>query len=307
MTVDVSSFTQQIVEITSRIPAWQQEAAQTQNLKLAVGQWGDFTAPASRTFVLVHGITANLQWWHTLTQALLNASTSPIRLIACDLRGRGDSDKPSGPYHVASSAADIVGLLDALNISEPINYIGHSLGAHIGTVFASQYPERLRRLILIDGGARLSDDVAASISASLNRLGKIYPNYAEYVAPMKAAGIFPMWNEAIDQAYRYDCHAVVGGVSSKVSKAAIDQEWDNLTAFYEVVDRLYPLIQAPTLLLRAPRPIAEGLEPFLSPEIVKIMTTTIAGGVQVVEVADTNHYTVITQPTTAMLKAILAD
>lgn len=305
MTTDISNFTHQIVEVESKIPAWKQYPAQTQRLKLAVGQWGALDAPAERTFVLVHGITANLQWWHTLAQALLAASSKPLRLIALDLRGRGDSDKPESPYHVASSAADVVGLLDALGLSEPINYIGHSLGAHIGTVFASNYPERTRRLILIDGGARLPADVAESVAASRNRVGKVFPSYQDYIAPMKTTGIFPEWSEAIDRAYRYDCEAKAGGVGSKVSKPGLDQEWDNLEGFYRTVDSLYPQISAPTLILRAPKPVAVTLSPFLAPEILQVMLSSITGGARVLDVPGTNHYTIILQPSPEMLDGIL--
>ena len=305
MVLGIDNFSLQAVPITSAVPTWNGLAATTQKLNLMVGQWGSPDAPPERTYLLVHGITANLRWWNTIAQRLLAASPGPIRLIAPDLRGRGDSDKPDQPYSVVVSAADMVGLLDALGLDEPINYVGHSLGAHIGTVFASRYPRRVRRLVLIDGGARLAADVEQSIGPALRRVGRVYPDFAAYVAPLKAAGIIPGWDDEVDQIYRYDSTPVEGGLMSKVSQGAIGQELENLTAFYAEVDDYYPQITAPTLLLRAPDPIAANLSPFVPAPMVDLMRRTIAGGLEVIEVAHTNHYTILLKPTEAMIAAIL--
>lgn len=299
------TFTTQQISIESNIPAWDNVPAQTQQLNLEVGQWGSPDAPPERTFLLVHGITANLQWWKTLAQKLLAASPAPMRIIAPDLRGRGNSAKPEEPYSVSVNAADLLGLLNVLNIQAPINYVGHSLGAHIGTIFASSYPERVRRLVLIDGGAVLPRDVGQSIAPALRRLGQVYPSFADYTAPLKASGVIPGWDSEVDRIYQYDCQPTEGGVVSKVSKAGIDQELVHIGTFYKTVESFYPKIKAPTLIVRAPEPVAEGLNPFLLPESLAVMTTTIAGGAKVVEVPGTNHYTVLLRPSPEMVSAIL--
>jgi pimeloyl-ACP methyl ester carboxylesterase len=305
MTVETTNFTRRVA-VESHIPAWHGAAPQTQNLALAISEWGSPTATAENTYLLVHGLTANSQWWQTIAREMLSNSVEPLRLIALDIRGRGDSDKPSeGPYHLGAITADLIGLLEALEITEPINYIGHSLGAHVGVYFASHFPQYVRRLILIDGGARLPADVVQSISASVNRLGKLFPSFAEYLTPLKAAGIFPEWTPEIENAYRYDCGEVDGGVMSKVSKAAIDAEMANLNWFYQEVDDYYPQITAPTLVLRAPAAVAAPLSPFLTEEILDIMKTRIAGGVQIINVGTTNHYTIITYPSAEMIQKIL--
>ncbi len=300
-----SVFSPKKISIESNIPAWDNVPAQTQQLALAVGESGSAAAPPERTFLMVHGITANLHFWDVIARALLQTSPEPLRIIALDLRGRGDSDKPDQPYSMAVHAADIAGLLNALGISEPINYVGHSLGAHIGTVFASSYPERVRRLVLIDGGARLPSDVGESIAPALRRVGQLFASYEEYVAPLKASGVWGEWNEDIERIYRYDSHSIEAGVMSKVSKPAIDQELLHIGAFYRSVNSLYPAIKAPTLIARAPVPVAQPLSPFLPSETIEIMTRTIGGGARVVEVAGTNHYTIVTQPSPEMIAGIL--
>lgn len=305
MSSNGENFATRLVEVESFIPAFDEEPAQTQTLKLATSEWGSAEADAAHTYILVHGITSNLQWWQALARQLLANATEPIRLIALDLRGRGNSDKPDSPYHVAAAASDIGGLLDALHITEPINYVGHSLGAHIGTYFASHYPERVRRLILIDGGARLPDDVAQSIAASLSRIGQIYPNYEAYVAPLKTSGIFPEWTADVERAYHYDWQQHENGGGSKMPRYALDQELNHIGKFYQEVDSYYPQIKAPTLILRAPKPVAAPLSPFLTPNVLAVMTNTLAGGSEIINVPDTNHYTVILQPSLEMVEAIL--
>lgn len=305
MSSNSEDFVTHLVEVESHIPAWGQETAQTQKLKLATAEWGSTSADAAHTYLLVHGITANSAWWQALAQQLLANASEPIRIIALDLRGRGNSDKPQSPYHMAAAASDIVGLLDALNINEPINYIGHSLGAHIGTYFASHYPERVRRLVLVDGGARLPEDVAQSIAASLSRIGRVYPDYEAYVAPLKSSSIFPEWSVDVERAYRYDWQQLDNGGGSKMPRYALDDELNNISLFYQQVDSYYPQIKAPTLILRAPKPVAAPLSPFLTSDVLQIMSDTIAGGTQVINVTDTNHYTIILYPTAEMITAIL--
>ncbi len=53
--------------------------------------------------------------------------------------------------------------------------MGHSLGAFIATAFAARYPERVERVILVDGGGQLSAEqstnVLAGVQPSVDRLG----------------------------------------------------------------------------------------------------------------------------------------
>ncbi len=302
-----AKLTPKMVEIESEIPRWDTIPAQKQRLELAVGELGNPEVPAGKTFLMVHGITGNMRWWEPLSRKLLTASPDLIRIIAVDLRGRGDSDKPEGPYHMAAHAADMVGLLNALGIKGPITFIGHSLGAHIGTVLASSYPERVKKLVLIDGGGRLPADVGESLAPALRRLGKVFPTFSDYVAPLKAAGIFPDWDSQIDSIYSYDSTPTSGGVISKVSREAVDQELVNLDAYFEQAESLYPLIKAPTIVIRAPEPIAKGLNSFLLRETLEKMKAKIRGGARIIEAVGTNHYTSVMKIPEEGVRAILEN
>jgi pimeloyl-ACP methyl ester carboxylesterase len=68
-------------------------------------------------------------------------------VISFDNRGTGRSDKPSGGYDFASSAADVVALLDDLDIAR-VHLLGYSMGGAIAQEVAIRHADRIGRLIL---------------------------------------------------------------------------------------------------------------------------------------------------------------
>ena len=101
----------------------------------------------------VHGLTANCRCWDVIASSLAPEN----KIIAIDLRGRGLSDKPSAGYSLQHHIKDILCVLDDLK-QERIVLMGHSLGAFISLAFAANYPERTEKIILMDGGAQLTQD-----------------------------------------------------------------------------------------------------------------------------------------------------
>lgn len=74
-------------------------------------------------------------------------------LIAIDLPGHGLSDaRPAGMrYHTLDYLDDLLALMDRLSPERPLTLLGHSLGAGLALLLAGCLPERVDRLILIDG------------------------------------------------------------------------------------------------------------------------------------------------------------
>ena len=77
-----------------------------------------------------------------------------MRVIAPDLRGRGRSNGLAGPRGLAAHARDLVAVLDALGVERAV-VVGHSMGAFVALVLGDLYPERVSRLVLVDGGLPL--------------------------------------------------------------------------------------------------------------------------------------------------------
>jgi 3-oxoadipate enol-lactonase len=74
------------------------------------------------------------------------------RVITFDNRGVGKSDKPGEPYTVKTMSDDTVGLMDYLGIDKA-HILGVSMGGMIAQEVAINYPERLRKLILVSTNA----------------------------------------------------------------------------------------------------------------------------------------------------------
>lgn len=109
-------------------------------LRMHVAEAGDPQAPP---LLLVHGWPQNWFAWHELIGPL----AADRRVIAPDLRGFGWTDAPPGGYDPEVFAMDIVALLDALGIEEPVDYMGHDWGGWTGFMLALRHPERVRRLL----------------------------------------------------------------------------------------------------------------------------------------------------------------
>jgi pimeloyl-ACP methyl ester carboxylesterase len=91
--------------------------------------------------LLLHGWPEFWLTWEPVMARLTDRYT----LIAPDLRGFGDSDKPSGPFGPDSHASDLVALLDALHIART-GVVAHDVGGAALLALARKAPERLAGL-----------------------------------------------------------------------------------------------------------------------------------------------------------------
>jgi pimeloyl-ACP methyl ester carboxylesterase len=96
--------------------------------------------------VLLHGFPLNRKMWSAQEASV----GSVYRLIVPDLRGHGESAAPEGTYTMDVMADDVIELLDALQITEPIVLGGLSMGGYVALSLASRFPGRIRGLMLMD-------------------------------------------------------------------------------------------------------------------------------------------------------------
>jgi pimeloyl-ACP methyl ester carboxylesterase len=97
--------------------------------------------------LLIHGIGDSSRTWEEIIPTLARHHL----VIAPDLLGHGDSDKPRADYSVAAYANGMRDLLSTLGVDNA-TLVGHSMGGGVAMQFAYQYPERTDRLILISSG-----------------------------------------------------------------------------------------------------------------------------------------------------------
>ena len=247
---------------------------------------------AGQPLLCIHGITANCRCWDTLADAL----TPEYQVMAMDLRGRGQSDRPSEGYALDYHLKDINCLLDDLGLERAV-IMGHSLGAFIGLAFAAEYSNRVDRLILVDGGGDLSkeqfDNVFVGIKPALDRLGKVFPSAEAYLEKMKAAPYIQPWSSVTETYYRHEIEAVEGGVRTNIAPAHIQEEAANI----KKVDcaPYYPRIKCKVLILRAPNGLLSQDDILLPEDVIGRMMAEIPH-VQRFDVEGVNHYGIVFQP-----------
>lgn len=122
------------------------------SLQLAAQVWGDDTSPP---LLALHGWLDNAGSFARLAPLLAKR----YRVIALDLPGHGHSDHLAGgaSYHYLDYVQLVLASADALSLDR-YSLLGHSLGAGIAALVAAARPERLDRLLLIEGLGPLGDD-----------------------------------------------------------------------------------------------------------------------------------------------------
>ncbi len=97
------------------------------------------------TLVLLHGWPEFWATWEPVMHRLSDRFT----VVAPDLRGFGDSDKPQGPWGAADHAADMIALLDALGLDH-FGVVGHDVGGAVMQPLARAIPNRIAGLMFFD-------------------------------------------------------------------------------------------------------------------------------------------------------------
>jgi len=95
--------------------------------------------------VLLHGYGETGDMWAPLAVELARDHT----VIVPDLRGLGLSSKPPGGFDKKTQADDVAGVMKALNVAQA-DVVAHDIGNMVAFQFAARFPERVRRLVLID-------------------------------------------------------------------------------------------------------------------------------------------------------------
>ena len=133
--------------------------------------------------VLLHGIAGSSRTWRDVIPRLAGRFT----VIAPDLMGHGESDKPVGDYSLGAFASGIRDLLEVLDVNRA-TVVGQSFGGGVAMQLAYQHPERCERLVLVDSGG-----LGREVSWMLRVL--TLPG-SEYVMPVIFPGFVRDWGTA---------------------------------------------------------------------------------------------------------------
>ncbi|MGH7024031.1 MAG: alpha/beta fold hydrolase, partial [Caulobacteraceae bacterium] len=133
--------------------------------------------------MLVHGFaTSRTESWRRLGWYAA-FERKGWRVIAPDLRGHGESEKPheASAYARADMAGDLVALMDHLGVSW-VNLMGYSMGAHLALGLALRQPELIGHLILGGVGARVIDGASPFAKAGMTMADAMRVDDADSIA-----------------------------------------------------------------------------------------------------------------------------
>lgn len=207
----------------------------SQRTKLHYVDWGNHDAPP---LILMHGGKDHCRSWDWVAEHLRH----DWHVIALDLRGHGDSDWTStGDYSLTSHLCDMVQLIEQLDLA-PITIISHSFGGQISARYAGVYPEKVKKLVLIEGlghtprflkrfdGKTRSDrlrDLVENRRKAAARTIKRYDTMEEAYQRMHSA------NERLSEEQAR--HLTLHGVRQN-EDGSYSWKFDNYTNFYNDVD-----------------------------------------------------------------------
>jgi pimeloyl-ACP methyl ester carboxylesterase len=189
--------------------------SRVRGLNLHWRSWGDasLVAPGRPPLLMLHGwmdVGASFQF---VVDALAAGAAAERWIIAPDWRGFGLSDASGADtYWYPDYLADLDGLLDTLLPGQAVDLLGHSMGANVAMLYAGVRPQRIRRLVNLEGfglPATVPTDAARRYAQWLDELReparlRPYANLAEvaqrlmttnpHLAPQRAAWLAPHWS-----------------------------------------------------------------------------------------------------------------
>jgi pimeloyl-ACP methyl ester carboxylesterase len=181
-------------------------------------------------------------------------------LVAADLRGRGRSNHLPGPSSIAQHADDLAAVIEAASAG-PAVVAGHSMGGFVALSLAERHPDRVKAVVLVDGGPPLAippgvdvdEALTATLGPSMRRLDMTFPDRGAYRAFWQQHPAFGgIWSDEVDAHIQHDLVGEPPEMRSSCVKEAVTADGRELLAG-EDVRTLTERVEAPTYMLWAPR------------------------------------------------------
>jgi 2-succinyl-6-hydroxy-2,4-cyclohexadiene-1-carboxylate synthase len=170
------------------------------------------------------------------------------RVIAPDQRGHGLSGKPLSRYSVAEMSADMVALLQYLELDSAI-VVGHSMGGGIAGYLAAHHPEMVKGLAILDKSAAGPEGVLPSLEeiAPIDPLTKDWP--MPFSSLIEAQTFIKNALES-QLSYEYFMNSLVETVAGYQMLFSAQAMAANIACYRSWFD-LLPKLKCPVLLMRA--------------------------------------------------------
>lgn len=242
----------------------------------------------------IHGITSSSASWVAVARALGDRAG----LVAVDLRGRGESRELPGPYGLAAHARDMLAVLDACGVERAV-VVGHSLGAYIAVRLAAGHPDRVRALVLVDGGLPIpgtdgadpQELLDASIGPAVARLRMRFASADEYRDWWRAHPAIASSDVEDHDVVDYADHDLIGSPPELRTAVVEDAVRADAADLFTVLD--YPEgLGVPATLLCAPRGFVDDPNPLQPLALARAWAAGAPELRRAVAVPDVNHYSI---------------
>jgi lipase len=263
-------------------------------------------AGEGQPLICIHGITAQHRIFNDLAQNL----GGEYAIAGVDLRGRGDSEKPATGYGLDAHAGDVVRVLVHLGLEDAI-LVGHSMGAFVGLQVALSNPDRVRALVLLDGGwprverdpealteeeKREAEELREGLERSFSRLETVFESpddYLNFWFPDQGLVLKDLPPSLADY-YRYDLGEVEGGYQPKASLAAVREDSPEVSSSAPTAAEMRG-VRCPVALVRPTAGFFPESDPLISEQaraamgdVLDLRSDTVLDGA--------NHYSMMFQP-----------
>ena len=277
---------------------WKQERVPGE-VELAICRAGEGPDPV----VCLHGITAQ----HRAFNAAARYLGPSLGLVGVDLRGRGDSDKPESGYSLEAHAADVVRVLDHLGLQSAV-LTGHSMGAFVALKTALLFPERVRALVLLDGGwprvesppREMTEEEKQDASALEEGLARAFKRldmtfespeaYLDFWFPDQNLKMEDLPPDLADY-YLYDLGEVENGYNPKASRVAAEEDSPSVSSTSPTAEEMRG-VACPVALVRASQGFFPGSDPLISDETRDVMAESLDIRTEIL-LEGANHYTML--------------
>ena len=269
--------------VPETVPGIPEESwANVGELRIRYLDWGGDGPPV----LALHGLASSGHWYERVA-ARLNPS---YRIIAPDQRGHGRTTQAPDGYDWETLARDMVGLADHLGL-ERVAVLGHSWGGHVATNVAARFPERVSRLVLIDGGfqnGRLLPD--ATEANFRDRFGPrdVSGNRQEFLERLRIQ-LAECWGEDLERIVQTMVYEDENGQIRDILQP--DHHTQVLTAMWnEPPSEIIPRISCPILIVPAgPQASRANTDFSRTREIMVAAAAQAAKQAQVRWIPDTIH------------------
>ena len=222
-------------------------------LKVRYLDWGGDGPP----LLALHGLASSANWYDIVARLLRDR----YHIYAPDQRGHGQTTSAPDGYDWKTLSDDLAGMLDHIGLDQ-VAVMGHSWGGNVATNFAADYPGRVSRLIMIEGGfpdGRLFPGATWESFSHRVRPRDVTGNREEFLDRLRNQ-LGAIWNGEVERIVQTMVYEDEDGQIQDILRPenhaqVIRAMWD------EPASVTMPRIECPTLMIAAgPTPERAGSE-----------------------------------------------